>query len=853
MRLSIKMLLSFSVLVLLASCSRLGGGVDDPGTFTLVPSSTTVSLSWTPVSGATGYILERKEGSNFVNLINGENKTSYSDGGLNPSTNYTYRVKTLKDATPSAGVTKSTTTRGKGTAADITTLKPIWRSKEPVNLSPGQNYQGREVSLVKNAVTNVVESGSDITMTRYGDIMYYLGGSCTEFTATASGSGTFRVVADDKLLWSGTGNTLNTGTLNLVSAQTLSLVYQDTSGSSGTWTKPTIYCDKPPAALDADTSPFVKGRWGPVFDWGDKIARGTPGDPRNPGFYERGLIVPTHVANLPDGSIVSWAAWREFTYGRKTETVPFIDQTAGFVWNPKTGTGTTSFRAADNPTHDMFCAGLALMADGRVFAAGGGSTNPGGAPAPSQYKASFFDFRNGGRWTESTRPGGGNAFSVDHWYPSAVAIPNSNNTPGNSLFVVGGSGGNNLPNSVEVLGANDATWKTLSGADNMFSLSDSDTDIGTPVAISGEQVKTLEWGEVRGWYPFLNVAPDGSLFQSGPQPRLKKITVGTGAVNVDSSAGLPSSHALMRTWGNSIMFDEGKILVSGGSVIRGYGGSSTAMVIDINKPVVDVQVTPDMRFRRSYQNTVVLPTGDVLIVGGNNSGKQFTDGSPLDPDGYLDTNPAAPANTNFRWPTDIWTETVFTPELYSPDKNSWRDLADMKEARNYHAVGILLQDGRVLAAGGGLCGDDPAGDDATDCNHPNGEVFEPPYLFNEQGNLANRPVINGLGAGASTNQDAPGTFDVTLGATFNVQLSTLGDGSKISKFSMIKLSAVTHNINTDVRYLEYSGEKNNLSGTGNDYQLTLTSNKNVLTPGYYFLFALNDKGVPSEGLVVQVN
>jgi Domain of unknown function (DUF1929) len=72
---------------------------------------------------------------------------------------------------------------------------------------------------------------------------------------------------------------------------------------------------------------------------------------------------------------------------------------------------------------------------------------------------------------------------------------------------------------------------------------------------------------------------------------------------------------------------------------------------------------------------------------------------------------------------------------------------------------------------------------------------------------------------------------------------------------MIKLSAVTHGINTDVRFLEYSAAKGNLTGSGNSYQLTTlggSNAKNILTPGYYFLFALNEKGVPSVAKVVQV-
>jgi Domain of unknown function (DUF1929) len=850
-----KTLVGFIILAFfLAACENKTGpsGIDNPSAFNAMPGVTTIDLSWSTVSDATGYTLERQEGSGaFQQLLSNKNQTTYQDTNLTANTSYTYRLKAAKGSVLSSGVPKSIRTQAEGSAVNLSILTPSWMSKKPVNFTTVT--AGQEISAVKNAATNVTVAGGNLLMTGNGEAMYYLGGLCTKFTASVTGSGTFRVVADDKEVWTGTSTT---GDVNVVGKQNVSLIFQGTTiTDSGTWTDPKVYCQTTPSTPNTD-SPYVKGKWGPVFNWGDGQPRGTPG---GPNYYQRGFIVPTHVASLPDGRIASWAAWREFTYGRKSgENPPFRDQTAGFVWNPSLGTGTNSFSVADNPNHDMFCAGLAMMADGRVFAAGGGSTNPGGAAAPSQYKASFFDFRNN-TWTES-RPGGANAFAVDHWYGSAVALPTTDNTAGNRLFVVGGSGGSNLPSSVEVRGSSEtSSWTRLSGADNMFSPDDGDTDIGSSVVLAGTPVKTVEWNEVRGWYPFLHVAPNGNLFQSGPQPRLKEVSIGGSSVTVTSSIGLPASHAKMRTWGSSIMFDEGKILVSGGSVVRGAGAISTAMVLDINTDV-KLQLTPDMRFRRAHHNAVVLPTGDVLVVGGNNSGKQFTDGSPLDSDGFLDNDPNQPSsNANYRWASDIWTETVFTPELYSPDKNSWRDLSDMKEPRNYHSVGILLQDGRVLAAGGGLCGDDPVdssnptGDDAKDCNHPNGEIFEPPYLFNPDGSTANRPTIGSLGAGASANPDVSGGYKLAYASTFNVTMAGLGDGSQITKFSMIKLSAVTHSMNTDVRYLEYSADKKNLSGSGNSYQLTTTGNKNVLTPGYYFLFAINDKGVPSVATVVQVN
>jgi galactose oxidase len=833
----------FTLMLVVSACSGPGGGgLSDPSSFSPTEIGvTSVTLVWTPVTGATGYTLERKEGSgDYQTLVNNEDKQGFLDEGLKANTTYTYRIRTLKGTLTSTGKTTSATTKSAGSPKNLTTLKPVWRSKTPVN----SFTQKQEISAVKGAPINITESATSITMTGSGEIMYYLGDTCNKLTASVSGSGTFRVVGDNKLLWSGTGSV----DTDLVGKQFVSLVFQ--GSGNGTWNSPTVFCDSAPPLINDDNSPFLKGRWGPKFDWGT----GSPA-----AGYKYGIIVPTHAANMPDGTIATWAAWKETTYGNKPDESPsFRNQTAGFLWNPKD----SSFTQTNNPTHDMFCAGLAVMANGDIFSAGGGSlgTTTG---TDSQRRTSYFNVSSK-VWEEVQTDNSSAdtpAMNVSHWYGTAVALPD------NRIFVIGGSDSASTTGA-EIRGPNknDRWIKSSSNLTNMFpTSSDINTSQGATVTFSnGKDGNRQELDEVFGWYPYLNVAPNGKLFQSGPIPRFYEYTVGTTAgsdVPVTTAAAVgtaPASSPTMRTWGNSIMFDEGKILVTGGSIIRGIGATNTGVLIDLNNGV-KVEAAAPMRFRRAHHNTVVLPTGEVLAIGGNNSGKQFTDGPGTFADGSGTSykrqwaNGSAfsgDPNANFQWPTDIDTESVMTPELYDPAKNAWRDLGDMGVPRNYHSVGILLQDGRVLAAGGGLCGDLGGTVTGVPCNHPNGQIFEPPYLFDPNGNLAKRPAISSLNVGAG---GVANTYRASYNSSVTVTLSSLGDGSSITKFSMIKLSAVTHSINTDVRYLEYSAEKGNLSGTGSSYQIQLTDNRNVLTPGYYFLFAMNNKGVPSEAKVVQVN
>jgi len=195
-------------------------------------------------------------------------------------------------------------------------------------------------------------------------------------------------------------------------------------------------------------------------------------------------------------------------------------------------------------------------------------------------------------------------------------------------------------------------------------------------------------------------------------------------------------------------------------------------------------------------HSVVLPNGEVLVIGGNTSGIQFSDSG-----------------------------TVLEPELWNPQTEQWRQLAFHDKPRNYHSVALLLKDARVLAAGGGLCGN-------CQTNHQNGEIYSPPYLFNPNGTPAQRPAIT------------DGTANAMPGDTVSITGS-----DDIVKFNMLRLVAITHHHTTDQRFVPIDSVK---VATG-QYDLTLNANANVLLPGYYWIFGLNQDGVPTEGHTVQVN
>ncbi|MFL5851376.1 MAG: galactose oxidase-like domain-containing protein [Solirubrobacteraceae bacterium] len=293
-------------------------------------------------------------------------------------------------------------------------------------------------------------------------------------------------------------------------------------------------------------------------------------------------------------------------------------------------------------------------------------------------------------------------------------------------------------------------------------------------------------------YPWFDVAPNGRAFYSGPDQTLRSLNPsGTG-----SWQSFQQRDAINRDYGGHAFFDVGKELVAG-------GGASTpsAAVIDVNGSSPTVASTAPMAFGRRQHNLTVLADGTVLATGGNSSGA-----------GLVDLNAG-----------------VYNAELWNPATGTWRTLAAMQVTRQYHSTALLLPDGRVLSAGGGICGTcDQVGYLAK-----NAEIFSPPYLFDSSGNPATRPTIS----------SAPST--VTYGQQF--QLAT-PDPTAIRKLALVRLGAVTHSVNMEQRYvpLTYTPGTSALNATA-------PANQNIAPPGYYMLFAIDSNGVPSIAKFVRVD
>ena len=458
--------------------------------------------------------------------------------------------------------------------------------------------------------------------------------------------------------------------------------------------------------------------------------------------------VAVSAANLPDGRVLTWS-------GSERDTWPSTEQTYSGTWDPASG----EFVEVFHDSHNMFCAHLAMAEDGRVFVNGG--RNQTNSPWTS-----LFDYRDNS-WVQIE-----NMTSGGRWYPTTLAL-----TDGDMFTAIGTATNQRNPDRWDPNNG----WQVQGGIDFNDMVLDDYFSSGTH-------------GESR-WWPLLHVAPNGKIFHSGPTPQMHWINP-TGSGSYEPVGGLFTD--FYHKHGTTIMYDEGKLLTAGGWINGGsIASTNQAFTVDLNGPTPVVAATQPMIYARKFQNGVMLPNGEVLVVGGNTSGQKFSDNGA-----------------------------VLAPEIWNPVSETWRLGAPMTIPRNYHSVALLLTDGRVLAAGSGY-----NSNSVPLSTHQDGQVYSPPYLFNPDGTLAPRPVIS----------TGPGM--VETGTTFNVTTS-----EEVAYFSLIKMSSTTHGVNTDVRYLrpQYAS-----SGT-NSYDVTLNQNPNVATPGYWMLFAVNAAGTPSEAHVVRI-
>uniref|UniRef100_UPI00261650A1 galactose oxidase-like domain-containing protein n=1 Tax=uncultured Maribacter sp. TaxID=431308 RepID=UPI00261650A1 len=476
-------------------------------------------------------------------------------------------------------------------------------------------------------------------------------------------------------------------------------------------------------------------------------------------------IVPVAAANLPDGRLLTWSSQFRNTFIESGDGMTYTE-----IFDPTIGPdGTALGETVAQTNHDMFCPGINNLADGRILSAGGTTSE----------KTSIYDPETN-QWSTAQD------MHIPRGYQGNTTLANG------AVFTVGGSwsqgAGNNGGKDAEI-------WSPETGWISLPFIKGSDIYNATDLAKEEQGLYRVD-NHVWLW-----PAPNGHLFHAGPSEMMHWIDTNVDGGQIVSAGNRGTDTYSMK--GTTVMFDIGKILKVGGAESYGANSSSTtpaknnSYVIDLNN--VDYGDAPlvtqsgNLAFSRTMHNSTVLPNGQVLVTGGLDRGAVFTDVGAR-----------------------------YEAELFDPTNNTWTTVASMSEARTYHSVSILLTDGRVFVGGGGLC------DDTDGCeNHFNAEIYSPPYLFDNSGELAIRPNIT-----------APDTAD------YETSITVTGSNN-IQEFSLIRFSAATHSTNNEQRRIPL-----NFSGNGT-YNVSIP-NRNLLPPGYYMLFGIDNNGVPSVAETIKI-
>lgn len=336
-----------------------------------------------------------------------------------------------------------------------------------------------------------------------------------------------------------------------------------------------------------------------------------------------------------------------------------------------------------------------------------------------------------------------------------------------------------------------------------------------------------EWRQHHAW---LFAWKNNSIFHAGPSEKMNWFfteptadgvvpidgLVKDGGFRRDKDTGFTHGDALC---GITSMYDaeNGVILAAGGAPnyhywhnanhmepTDGHRLSSTNKAFEIKlggvEPgnMVQPKQVASMNRQRIFANAVILPNGETFVVGGQIQGEPFHD--------------------------ETWQA---VPEIYSPDINTWKEVARHSTPRVYHSWAVLLPDASVIVGGGGL--------KIPSADHYDAQIYQPAYLFESDGKtLAKQPKIK----------------------TIDAQKYRVGDKITITTdvpvdaASLIRYSATTHTVNNDLRRIKLT-----LTTVGNAadkmYTVQIPGDPGVTLPGYWMLFVLA-KRVPSHAETVQI-
>ncbi|MFJ4972887.1 discoidin domain-containing protein [Streptomyces sp. NPDC088755] len=308
-----------------------------------------------------------------------------------------------------------------------------------------------------------------------------------------------------------------------------------------------------------------------------------PADPAAHGSWGRTIgfpLVPVATAVLPGDKLLAWSAYAVDRFGGSNG----YTQTA--ILDLRTGKVTQ--RRIDNTGHDMFCPGIAMLADGRVLVTGGSNAD----------KASIYDPATD-RWSATTD------MNIARGYQAMTLLSSGD------AFVLGGSwSGGRGGKAGEVWSPDTGTWRKLPGVPADPAMTD---DPDTPYRADNHM--------------WLHATSGGKVLHLGPSKQMNWISTGGEGSITDAGDRADSDDAMN---GNAVAYDIGKLLTLGGApAYEKRTATRRAYTVDLSGDQVQAARTGDMDHARGFSNSVVLPDGKVAVFGGQSYPVPFSDATAV--------------------------------------------------------------------------------------------------------------------------------------------------------------------------------------------------------------------------------
>jgi galactose oxidase len=298
------------------------------------------------------------------------------------------------------------------------------------------------------------------------------------------------------------------------------------------------------------TAPERIGRWDPVIQLPN---------------------VPVHTHLLPSGKVMFW--------GRRLDLEGSMDQhvCAPHLLDPATGETKPARRPRmpDGKDVNLFCSSHTLLADGRLFVAGGHWKDGEGVN-----QACVYDWR-ADSWTALPPMNNG------RWYPTATLLANGDVLVTSGSFLGATQTENNPTPQIW-----NGSWRGLNG-------------------------------KVLSLYPRQHVLSDSRVFVAGTNPISEMLDLAGDGAWSDA----PSRAHGDRQYAPSVTYAPGKIIFIGGGNDAGTNiPTAAAEVIDFNQQSPAWRSTTAMWRRRRQHNATLLPDGTILVTGGTQGGGGIDNG-----------------------------------------------------------------------------------------------------------------------------------------------------------------------------------------------------------------------------------